>query len=194
MRRAVPPFWACAVPFALLVAGTACGPSASGPNSVSASYWPVWDDTSRTLFDDQIEPAAVGLSLDVEPITQDRRFAERVRRAELVSRFRVQTVTREAMGQRRRYRLTLQVGRPPFLVQGFTADVINLTIAETAPSFGVVASLDTRLRGKVLIGFVRRFAGEPGGEPEVHFHFAADSEEIAEAIQQQVALEGLGAR
>src|SRR5262249_18391091 len=86
---------------AILAAGTgisACsdpGPEVRSPASLGL---PPWDDRARAVFDDNIDPAAVGYTMDAPSARADKFLRERAQTGELVARLRVQTVTIETVG------------------------------------------------------------------------------------------------
>ena len=173
---AVGGLWACS-----------SGPPATTPRGpvfdAYAGGWP-------TIFDDQIDPAAVGMSLsDAEP-ADDPQLRPRVLEAELVARVRVQTVTRESIGAQLRYLLTLEVGQPPLTKPRWETATIELRIEAGAPAFTLVRGLDERMRGQTFVGFFRRF-DEGGPQPVVHFHLTTDSAEVARAVEQIDAFDAL---
>ena len=166
-----------------------CGGSAAGSEPRNATLEP-WAGALRALFDDSIHPAAVGLSLDGEPPQDDSLLSARARAAEVVARMRVTTVTADSIGAKQTYYLTLQVGKPPLLPTELPDPSFELVVRSGSPAFGIVSSLDTGLRGRTFIGFVRRFAGD--SEPEIHWHLTADAAEVALAISDTSALDEAG--
>lgn len=165
-----------------------CGGSPNRPEGgVRDAYAGGWPQ----IFDDRIDPGAVGMSLgDAVPV-KDPQFRPRVVEAELVARVRVQTVTREAMGPQVRFLLTLEVARPALVEPPrWAPSSVELLITPAAPAFSIVQSLDTQLRGKTFVGFFRRF-DEGRAQPTVHFHLTTDSAEVARVIEQMAAFEAL---
>jgi hypothetical protein len=146
-----------------------------------------WRGELRDMFDDKIHPAAVGLAMDVSAPATDPLLRLRAQEAELVARMRIQTVTRDTVGARTTYTLSLQVGQPRLMPSSFGSDVVELSIGQDESSFGVIQSLETQLRGRMFIGFVRNFSGKDG--PELHWHLTADAPEVAEVIQEVALLE-----
>jgi hypothetical protein len=134
-----------------------------------------------TLFDDGIEPAAVGLDLDKGYSPRlDRLLRERAQVGDAVVRVRVSTLTGKVDGPEATYQLGLHtveklIGEDPpptdFVVQ----------VTKTSPSLGIVKSLDSRLVGYAFVAFVRQFA-LPNGDRELHFHLAPDTKDVKAAI------------
>jgi hypothetical protein len=135
----------------------------------------------RQLFDDRIDPLAVGNVNARSP--WDPLLGRRAQQADSVARMRVSTVTTIALGgQQRTYRVTLVfVGKP--LAQHIPSyePQLDLAIRPGSPSFDIVTWLDARLIGKTFIGFVRQFAGPE--EPEMHFHLSANNLDVAAAAR-----------
>jgi len=146
-----------------------------------------WEGQQRDLFDDQIHPSSLGLSLDGRSPAADPRLLDRARSADIVARMRVQTVTADRVGAKTRYVLNLQVGFPSLLPTQVTDRSFELAINQSSRSFGLVRSLDAGMRGKTFIGFIKRFAGARG--PEIHWHLTSDSAEVAHVIQEIAVLD-----
>jgi hypothetical protein len=142
---------------------------------------------SAELFDDRIEPAAVGLDLDHDfaPRT-DRALRERAQVGDAVLRVRVSTVTAKTDGPDAVYQLGLHTveklaGKAPpptdFTVQ----------ITKRSEAHGIMKNFESRLVGYAFVAFVRQFA-QPDGEREVHFHLTPDTKEVKAAVDDAVAL------
>jgi hypothetical protein len=162
--------------------GPGTGRSANSPEGLEA-----WQGPMATLFDDSIHPAAVGLSLEGGRAQDDPLLRPRALSADLVARMRVSTVTRDEAGAKVTYTLVLQVGNPPLLSPTFSEPTVELTIRKWSPAFGIVGSLESSIRGKTFIGFVKRLAGEHG--PELHWHLTADTEDVAAVVSTASAIE-----
>jgi hypothetical protein len=149
---------------------------------------PPWDDHARTVFDDNIDPAAVGYTMDAPSAKGDRFLRERSQTGELVARLRVQTVTVETIGDDSTYHLGVQVG-PTLAPRPRIEDrTLELIIKPSSPAFGVAKALDQRMQGVTFVGFVHRFASSDGTELELHWHMSPDTAEVAEAVKEAVAL------
>lgn len=165
----------------------ACGGGKPAPGAAYGSDLPRWEGPLRSLFDDVIDPAAVGLSMEPQSPAEDLWLRSRAQNADLVARMRVQTVTRERVGARTTYTLNLQVGMPTLMPAHIDDTTIELVIKNGSPAFGVVSSLDSQLRGKIFIAFVSRFMGLEG--PELHWHLTADTEEVARVVRELAVLD-----
>ena len=136
------------------------------------------------LFDDVIEPRAVGLELNVTATPRsDPTLRERTQIGDAVLRVRVDTVTQSGYGKQVRHQLTLNTlekltgEHPPpgnFVV----------TMDESSPSIGIVRSLEARLGGKTFIAFVKAFNQD--GERAYHFHLAPDAKDVRDAVQDAI--------
>ncbi|MGK4007099.1 cobalamin ABC transporter substrate-binding protein [Sorangium sp. So ce1036] len=151
-----------------------------------------WEGHDRDVFDDNIDPAAVGFSLDGPSPRSDRFLRERAQTADVVARVRVNTVTVESIGEQSTYHLGIQVGYPPLATPRVPDRAFELHIRPSSRAYGVAKAVDARLRGFTFIAFIRRFAGE-AGEPEIHWHLSPDTAEVAAAVHEAVALGELSA-
>lgn len=179
------------LPRALFLSGvlalSASGCGAASPGAQDASGLPTWEGDAQTVFSDDIEPEAVGLSLEPGRPRIDAKLRHRAQTADVVARVRVQTVTLRTVGDKVTYHLGIQVGQPPLIEPAVDDQTFELTIAPHSPAYGIAKAFGTRLKGMTFIGFVKRFANMDG-ELEVHFHFAPDSAEVANAVKEAVAL------
>ncbi len=169
------------------LAGCAGGPDASAPTRPM----PPWQGHSRELFDDAIEPRAVGLSLELTRTPRtDPVLRERTQVGDAVLRVKVDTVTVQADGIDARYQIGLRVMKKltgehpppsPFVVE----------VTKASPSFGIVKSLDARLSGKTFVAFVREFK-TGADDPRIHFHLAPDTKDVLAAVSDASALTEIG--
>lgn len=189
--------------YVLLAVALAAGAGAAGcggpgqqqpaqDGSASGERLPAWDPQAQEVFDDNIDPAAVGLTLEGPSPRSDRFLRERAQTAEVVARVRVSTVTVDSIGDQSTYHLGIQVGYPPLATPKVADRTFELVIRPHSPAHGIARAFDSRLRGLTFIGFIRRFAGD--GEPEIHWHLSPDTAEVAAAVREAVALGELSAR
>lgn len=172
----------------LVLAG--CGEATPGAKAPEGANLPKWEGHARELFDDNIDPAAVGLSMEGPAPRSDPFLRERSQTAAVTARVRVQTVTVDSVGDQKTYHLGVQVGFPTLTVARVPDKSFELSIKATSSAFGIAKAFDARLRGATFIGFVGRFQGEDG-EVEVHFHLAPDTADVATAVKEAVALQEL---
>ncbi|MBK8259128.1 MAG: cobalamin ABC transporter substrate-binding protein [Polyangiaceae bacterium] len=180
---------ASALLLGVLSAASGCGPSGSEAQSPSALGLRPWDEHARTIFDDNIEPAAVGYTMEVPPARGDKYLRERALTAQLVARFRVQTVTVDTIGDDSRYHLGVQVATPTLVPNPKIEEKqLELLIKPASAAYGIAKAMDQRMQGLTFIGFVHRFASADGTEVEYHWHFSPDNADVAEAVKEAVFL------
>ncbi len=174
-------FWP---PVVVLLASVSCG----GPDANSPSrQLPPYEAHQAELFDDAIEPRAVGLNFDESRTPQtDALVRERTQVGDAVVRAKVQTVTQKRNGDDVEYQLGLQV-LEKLSGEHAPTDEFVVPLDKTSPSAGIVRSLDARLGGKTFVVFLRQFKG-PDGEPRYYAHFAADSKDVIAAVKDAAAL------
>lgn len=166
----------------LLALGCGGGKNADSPSRALVPY----SGRQAELFDDSIEPAAVGLDFDKGYAPRvDRTLRERAQVADSVLRVRVSTVTAKTNGPHITYQLGLHAverigGR--VLPENFTVQ-----IHESSESHGILKNLESRLVGYGFVAFVREFATS-AGERELHFHLAPDTKEVKTAVGDALLL------
>ncbi|MEP7121407.1 MAG: cobalamin ABC transporter substrate-binding protein [Byssovorax sp.] len=170
-----------------------CGEATPVARLSEAAGLPKWDGHARELFDDNIDPAAVGLSMEGPAPRSDPFLRERSQTAAVTARVRVQTVTIDSIGDQKTYHLGVQVGFPTLTIARVPDKSFELSIRASSSAFGIAKAFEARLRGATFIGFVGRFEGDDG-EVEVHFHLAPDTADVATAVKESVALQELGAQ
>jgi hypothetical protein len=172
---------------ATLVLGSAgCEPAKPG-QTASAAGLPRWEARPRQIFDDNIDPAAVGLSMEGPSPRSDAFLRERAQTADVVARVRVQTVTVDSVGDQKTYHLGIQVGVPTLAEAKVQDRTFELSIKPSSGAYGIAKAFDARLRGQTFVGFIKRFSSEDG-EVEVHWHLSPDTAEVVAAIKEAVAL------
>jgi hypothetical protein len=165
-----------------------CGVPDHPAKAASGSGLPPWDDHARQVFDDNIDAAAVGLSMEggMSP-RADAFLRERAQTADVVARVRVQTVTVDSAGEQQTYHLGLQVGVPTLTEAKVQDRSFELSIKPSGAAFGIARSLDAALRGKTFVGFIKRYGAEDG-EMVLHWHLAADTADVAAAVKEAVLI------
>ena len=171
----------------LSLALAACG--GKGARGPGADY-PAYTGHPTELFDDGIDPIAVGYQLEPgPPPATDARLRERVQIADAVVRAKVTTVTSKKEDNGRSWQLGLHLqGR--LAGSGPMADEFALDVESTDQGAGMVKAFEANLVGATFVVFARTFAkvGEPG-EPELHFHLSADKADVLDAIKQAALLQ-----
>jgi len=168
----------------LVSVALACG--TPDPNAPTRPL-PAYEGHQAELFDDAIDPRAVGLNLDdVHTPQSDAAVRERTQVGDAVVRARIETVTAKRDGDNVEYQLGLQIiekltgEHPP-------PDEFTVRLDKGSPSAGIVRSLDARLGGKSFVVFLREFKGSDN-EPRFYAHFAPDSKDVVAAVKDAMAL------
>ena len=164
-----------------------CGGAASstGPNSQPQVFAP-YQGQATTLFDDRIDPNAVGLA-DVQSKPRiDPVLRARAQAAEAVARARIATVTVDSAAGKPVYRLNLDLGGGSIVRRGFNDEHVEISVRPDSPAFGVVKWLDTRLIGRTFVAFFHRYAGPE--EVMLKFHLSADDPEVLAAVREAATL------
>lgn len=164
---------------ALLFPSAGCGgpPDPNDPNRPVSAY----SGHLADLFDDTIDPAAVGLDLDRSYSPRlDKTLRERTQIAEGVVRVRVSTLTAKSDGPDATYQLGLHTVEK---LAGKTPPPTDFTVqvTKTSSSHGIMKSFESRLVGYAFVAFVREFA-LPSGDREYHFHLAPDTKDVKAAV------------
>jgi hypothetical protein len=187
-----------ALPLLTSIAPLGCG--ASTPTPRTPRNVPPYDSHSAELFDDGIEPDAVGFTPEhSEKPSSDNKLRERAQVGDAVLRARVTTVNEDSAKNWQLDFQTLEVlhagGRekaksaPPPTPYDST---FSLTVEPTDPSFGIVNSMMTRLVGHTFVVYLRTFAHgtdpHPADDPDLHFHVATDSKDEIDAVRSAIVL------
>lgn len=165
--------------FSAAMFSAGCGGAAQdvgGGRAVSA-----YSGHQADLFDDTIEPAAVGLDFDKGYTPRlDRTLRERAQVGDAVVRVRVSTITAKTDGPDASYQLGLHTVEK---LAGDHAPPSDFTIRinKTSDSYGIMKNFESRLVGYAFVAFVREFS-HPGGEREIHFHLAPDTKDVKAAV------------
>lgn len=171
--------------FLLLGVLGACGGSkdAADPTRVLAPY----SGRQADLFDDTIEPAAVGLDFDKGYSPRvDKTLRERTQTGDAVLRVRVATVTAKTDGPEATYQLGLHTVEK-LSGKNLPAPDFTVQINKGSESHGIMKNFESRLVGYAFVAFVREFA-HPNGDREVHFHLAPDTKEVKAAVGDAMLL------
>jgi hypothetical protein len=160
----------------------ACAACEATSSRTPKSVLSLWQGHSREVFDDNIDAAAVGLSMDGPSPMSDPFLRERAQTAEVVLRLRVKTVTVDSIGEKSTFHLELEAEQEPLAGTKLIENKFEVAVAPQSPAYSIARAFDARLRGHAFIGFLRHFAGETA-EPELHWHLSADSADIVAAVQ-----------
>jgi hypothetical protein len=168
------------------LAAACAGADDGAPVSAKALGLSNWVGTDKELFDDQIDPAALGF-MPGKAARRDETLWARAQASEITGRVRIQTVTVDSRGGDARYHLGLRFANQLLAPTSLEDRDFEVTIDTRDPAYGVAKALDTGLQGRTFVGFLKRFAGADD-QVEVHFFLAADSAEVAAAVQEAVAI------
>jgi hypothetical protein len=147
---------------------------------------PAYSGHAVDLFDDAIEPLAVGFHIDAHRAAprSDNLLRERTQVGDAVVRARVTTVSSKEEDQGRSWQLGMhtldRLGGAGPLEPDFA-----LRVGPTDASAGIIRSFESHLIGQTFIAFVREF-NRPGSEPEIHFHLGPDSKDELDAVSAAV--------
>jgi hypothetical protein len=168
--------------------GLGCGGGAAAPSTHVVTPYA---GRQADLFDDTIEPAAVGLDFDKGYAPRvDKTLRERAQVGDAVLRVRVATVTAKKDGPEASYQLGLHTVEK---LAGKNAPPPDFTVAinKASESHGIMKNFESRLVGYSFVAFVREFA-TPAGDREVHFHLAPDTKEVKLAVGDALIMSELG--
>ena len=153
---------------------------------------PAYAGRATELFDDAIDPAAVGLDFDRGYTPKaDPMLRERAQVSDAVLRVRVATVTGKKDGPEATFQLGLHTVEKMTGTNAPPAD-FTVGIGKTSESHGILKNFEGRLVGYPFIAFVREFV-RPDGDHEVHFHLSPDTKEVKSAVGDAVILGEAGA-
>jgi hypothetical protein len=155
----------------------------AGANADASRPLPSYVGHATELFDDGIEPGAVGLDLEqVNNPRTDALLRERTQVSDAALRVRISTITEKQDGSESQFQLgvhpveTLGGPFPP------KEDFI-VTVRPRTASIGIVKSLENAIVGKSFVAFIRAFV-LPDGDREVHFHFSPDTKALVAAVRE----------
>jgi hypothetical protein len=152
---------------------------------------PAYAGHAMDLFDDAIEPVAVGLNIEakVDP-RSDKKLRERAQTADATLRVRVTTLTvKDTDEGGTRYVVAFKTvdklggAFPP-------GDAFEIVVAKTTPAAAIMKGMGERITGKTFVAFLRKFV-RPDGDDETHFHLAPDSPMEVSAINDAYLMKGL---
>lgn len=152
---------------------------------------PAYAGPTANLFDDSVEPSAVGLDFDQSyDAMKDRPFRERLRQADGVLRVRIATVSSKT-GSEDDPSFTFHVQPLEKLHGQYPPDEpFDVAISPRSSTLGVFKHLEHKLVGATFIAFTKDYR-PPGGEPETHVHLAPDTAAVRKAVSDLVALDSL---
>jgi hypothetical protein len=171
-----------------LLAASCTGNGGQGPSSPTRPL-PSWSGRAADLFDDVIEPSAVGMDLQKQYTPKsDPQLRERAQVSDAVVRVKVSTVTAKTTGPEAVYQLGLHTVEK-LSAKASPGDDFTVTITKASESHGIMKSFENRLVGYAFIAFVREFV-RPDGDREVHFHISPDNKDVKLAVGDALSVGG----
>jgi hypothetical protein len=157
-----------------------CG---AGITQRPAASLPVYDGHATQLFDDTIEPRAMGYELDrTPPPMNDALLRERAQVGDAVVRARVTTITSKEEDKGRSWQIGCHTierlgGSGPLPID-FLAQIDS-----NGASAGIMRSFGGRLIGTTFVVFAREFARPDGlGDTDLHVHLVQDDKADVAAV------------
>ena len=173
---------------ALLTAGSvSCGPPRSA-NEIQIEKLPEYTGGSLKLFNDSIEPSALGLSLERVSFKGDALFRERVQQADVVSEVLITTVTVGKTDEKSVYFLQFEP-QQSYTKAGLANDMLELRVADGEGAYPLLNMIQSRARGRKFIGMWKRF--RQGNVATLHWYFAPDNEDTVAAVKEALTLREL---
>jgi hypothetical protein len=176
---------ACRFAAVLVLFASACrAPASQAPSRATSAATPLPDYSGRgaALFDDGIEPLAVGFALAPGPPPElDGDIRARTMLGDSVLRARVVTVTTRQESSGQGWRIVLHTIEMLAGHRAPDADFV-LDVGGTGSGARVMKSFETRLVGTVVVAFLRIFA-QPEGKGALHFHLAQAADDELRAVR-----------
>lgn len=163
-------------------AATGCARYRGRAKAASTGDLPPSAAEESPLFDDRIDPAAVGVADVTTQQDDEAALRGRARQANLVARMRVQAVSLESLNQQACYRLQFSVIGEPIVQRAFRERTFEVLLDPNAPAYNTVRWLDTAMVGKTFVGFVRQVTGD--GPPILRFHFSRDDAGVLRTVEE----------
>jgi hypothetical protein len=156
---------------------TSCGGAMQGSQPPRPDL-PAYTARDAQLFDDSIEPEALGYELGQGSRALDPLMADRTGASDGVVRARVITVTSKAEDSGKSLQVALHALETLAGRRAPTGD-FTLIVSPRSPSAGMLGAMEGRLVGLTFVVFVKGFAAADKGEPdgELHFHLARDDKD-----------------
>lgn len=166
---------------ALTTVTASCAPAAP---ALRAHALPAYAGREAALFDDGIEPQAVGYNLEpgVAP-REDSLLRERTRLGDRVVRAQVVSITSTRNESGRTWQIGLHT-LEKLAGEGGADPEFTLRMNGSAPGASVMRIFDGRMIGIPLMAFIREFEPTGGaGRSELHFHLASQDKDEVDAVR-----------
>ena len=174
----------------LLAPATGCGAPQSKDSTLSrGAQLTVWEGHLAALFDDSIDPSAVGFGSTSATTGGEGALLERTEEAEFIVHVKVETVATEGPANAPRYLLTLRVIGDPIAGPRPSEDRLNIVIEPQNRSYGIAKARDLQLSGTAFIAFLRHF--QDGQGSKLHWHLARDGEDVLATVKKGLVISEL---
>ena len=163
---------------ALFLVPAACAPPAEAPTRPLPTYV----GRSTELFDDAIEPRAIGLDTDISANAKsDPLLRERVQIGDATLRVRIATITVKQEESDATYHIVFRVLDK---LSGLHSpgDSFTVRVNKQSVSAGILKSYESQMIGKSFTAFVRLFV-RSDGDQEMHFHLSPDAKDVLAAVR-----------
>ena len=176
---------------AVLTSACSSGPDAQAPKA----SLPVWQGEFRELYPNQIDPAAFDMVGHTAATRGDKILWARSTSADVVGRAHIRTVSRQTRSGVEVYILGIEFENPPLATPRVNQSTFELIVAPNDEAYGMLKTQDftkpdghNALSDRSFVAFVKRFAG-PDDQIDVHFYLYPDAKDVAEVVQEAVAVE-----
>ncbi len=189
LMRFVARTWMTLAVVGACLAGCGDGAGAKSPSRPLSAY----SGRMTDLFDDAIDPAAVGLDMDnsFHP-RSDATLRERAQVSDAILRVKITTVTNKIdEGANGGYEVGVKqlewIGgdHPP------GTDQFNIRMRKSTQTNGIMKTMEGRMVGTEFIVFLRQFTGADPSERDFHAHFSPASKDVKAAIGDAIVLREL---
>ncbi len=160
-------------------------------SSRSTRPLPAYAGAPAELFDDSVEPSAIGLDFDqsFDPMKEPA-FRQRLREADGALRVRIATVSSRT-GTEDNPSFTFRLVPLEKLYGKYAPEVpFDVMISPKSSTLGVFKHLEHKLVGGTFVAFTKDYR-LPSGESETHVHLAPDTPAVKKAVSDLVALDSL---
>lgn len=152
---------------------------------------PVYAGKPAELFDDSVEPSAIGLDFDQSfDAMKDPEFRQRLHDADGVLRVRISTVSSRTGSEDDPAFTFRLVPLEKLHGQYAPEEPFDVMISPKSSTLGVFKHLEHKLVGATFVAFTKDYR-PPGGDPETHVHLAPDTPAVKKAVSDLIALDSL---
>jgi hypothetical protein len=151
---------------------------------------PQYGAREAELFDDGIEPSAIGYDVEGGPApAEDALLRARAQEGDAVVRARITTITSKALDRSYGWQIGFHT-LERIAGDGPLAEDFAMQVAPTGAAAGMVRAFEPTLVGKTFIAFAREFSrADDPSEPELHVHLAEDGKAGVAAVHDAMILQ-----